>query len=116
MSIKKRHIHDNDLEGIIIIVIFLSKYQLLLFLKYYTDVNKFNLAISLIVLMIGQSLSAGIISFCSIGMATSFIIYRYYYNIQYYFYANAGLSKIKLILQVAAVNVILSALVLLFIR
>ena len=97
----------------ILFVIFLSKYQLLLFLKYYTDVNKFNLLISLIVLMMGQSLPVSIISFCSIGMLAAFIAYRYYYNIQYYFYANAGLSKIKLMVQVAAINAILSTFILL---
>ena len=84
-----------------------------LFLKYYSDVNKFNLLISLIVSTISQNLSAGIISFGSIGLAASFIIYRYYYNIQYYFYANAGLSRIKLVVQAAAVNAILSILILL---
>ncbi len=97
-------------------VIFQSKYQLLLFLKYYSDVNKFNLLISLIVLITGQSLPVSIISFCSVGMVASFIIYRYYYNIQYYFYANAGLSRNKLMLQVGAVNAILSTLILLIIR
>jgi hypothetical protein len=61
--------------------------------------------------MIGQNLSASIISFCSFGMVASFIIYRYYYNIQYYFYANAGLSKNKLMVQVAVVNAILSMLI-----
>ncbi|HRQ51048.1 MAG TPA: hypothetical protein PLR74_10960 [Agriterribacter sp.] len=89
---------------------------MLLFLKYYSDVNKFNLLISLMVLITGQSLAAGIFSFGSVGMVASFIIYRYYYNIQYYFYANAGFSKNKLMVQVAAINAILSTLILLIIR
>lgn len=51
-----------------------------LFLKYYSDVNKFNLLISLILLMISQSLPVSIISFCSIGMVASFIITDHYYK------------------------------------
>ncbi|HTN08933.1 hypothetical protein [Agriterribacter sp.] len=66
--------------------------------------------------MISQSMPVSIISFCSVGMVVSFIIYRYYNNIQYYFYANAGLSKNKLIAQTAAINVTGSTLILLIIQ
>ena len=99
-----------------LIVIFLSKYQLLLFLKYYTDVNKFNLLVSSIPLLLNQSFAVSVLSFGSFGMVASFIIYRYYYNIQYYFYANAGLSKMKLMMRAAVINIILSTLILLIIR
>jgi len=89
---------------------------LFLFLKYYTDVNKFNLLVSSIPLLLNQSFAVSVLSFSSIGVAASLIIYRYYYNIQYCFYANAGLSKMKLMTRVAVINIILSTLILLIIR
>lgn len=87
-----------------------------LFLKYYGDVNQYNLLISFLLLMISRDPAVSILSFCSFGLVISFVIYRYYYNIQYYFYANAGVSKAGLMTRTAVINVVLSSLILLLIK
>ena len=93
--------------NIIITVLKLSMSEL--FLKYYYDVTKYNIYISILVIIFTQRLYAGVISFGTFGMVGSFFVYRYYQNIEYYFYLNAGLSKRGIILKTFKINFIISA-------
>ena len=56
-----------------------------LFLKYYTDVTRYNVLFSILVIILTQQISAGILSFGTFGMGVSLLFYRHYQNIEYYF-------------------------------
>ena len=79
-----------------------------LFFKYYYDVTKYNIYISILVTIVTQRLYAGVISFGTFGMVGSFFVYRYYQNIEYYFYLNKGLSKKSIILSTFIINFVIS--------
>ncbi len=63
-----------------------------LFFKYYYDLTRINILVSIII-----GLQYIVICFGTFGMLISFIIYRYYKNDQYYFYLNHGFTKKELI-------------------
>ncbi len=79
-----------------------------LFLKYYFDVTRYNVLISILVIILTGRLLAAIISFGTFGMVISLFVYRYYQNIEYYFYLNKGLSKKKIILNAFKINFVIS--------
>jgi len=81
-----------------------------LFLKYYYDLTKYNILISILVIILSQHLFAGVVSFGTFGMVISLFVYRYYQNIEYYFYLNGGLSKKKMILNAFKINFIISVI------
>ena len=83
-----------------------------LFLKYYWDVAKYNLLFCILVKIFTQNSYAAVISFGTIGMAVSLILFGYYHDIEYYFYLNAGLSKKAIILKSFTINAIISLIIL----
>jgi hypothetical protein len=83
-----------------------------LFLKYYWDIAKFNLLFCLLVVILTGNIYAAVISFGTIGMPVSLFLFRYYHNIEYYFYLNAGLSKKRIILRSFIINLIISLTIL----
>lgn len=70
-----------------------------LFFKYYYDVTRINILVSIII-----GLQDIAISFGSFGSLISFMIYRYYQNDQYYFYLNHGFTKKELMFKVFMIN------------
>lgn len=81
-----------------------------LYFKYYCDLTKYNILFSVLVTILTQRVYAGVVSFGTIGMLVSLILYRYYQNIEYYFYLNAGLSKKAIILKSVKINFIISVI------
>ncbi len=77
--------------------------------KYYIDLTKFNLGLSLIVTFI-KSPVEGILFFLTGGMILSLIAYEYYYRDEYYFYHNLGLTRTRLVLSAWLFNLGISAL------
>ena len=78
-----------------------------LFLKYYFDVTKYNILVAFLVAFVSLNLRGGILSFGTFGMVISLFIYKYYKDIEYYFYLNAGLTKSRMMVGVFAVNFII---------
>lgn len=85
-----------------------------LFFKYYYDITKYNLLFCIVVMLLTHRLAATIISFGSIGMLVALFIYRYYQNVEYYFYLNAGLTKKGIIVRSFLINALIATLLLLF--
>jgi hypothetical protein len=65
-------------------------------------------------MLLTHRLAATIISFGSIGMLVALFIYRYYQNVEYYFYLNAGLTKKGIIVRSFLINALIATLLLLF--
>ncbi len=84
-----------------------------LFFRYYVDVTKYNLFFCALYIIIRGNLIEGVILFATIGAPISFIIYKYFHNIEYYFYMNGGLSKKHLQLTTFIINLVFSSLILL---
>lgn len=73
------------------------------FRKYYLDLTKFNVAISLLLaFVIGPT--SGIFSFLSTGMVLSLIAYSLFHGNEYYLYYNLGLTRVRLVLTSYLVN------------
>lgn len=70
-----------------------------LFFKYYCDITRINILVSIII-----GLQEIAISFGSFGSVISFMIYRYFQNDQYYFYINQGFTKKELMVKVFMIN------------
>jgi len=84
-----------------------------LFLKYYIDVTKYNLFFCAVFAIIRGNLIEGIVLFGTVGVLISFIIYRYFQNVEYYFYINGGLPKKRLLLTTFIINLAISSLIIL---
>lgn len=85
-----------------------------LFFKYYYDLTKYNLIFCILVMLLTNRLAAVIVSFGTIGMLVALLVYRYYQNIEYYFYLNAGLTKKGIIARSFLINALISLLLLIF--
>ncbi len=82
-----------------------------LFFRYYIDVTKYNLFFCALYIIILGNLIEGIILFGTAGVLMSFIIYKYFHNIEYYFYINGGLSKNRLKFTTFVINLLISSLI-----
>ncbi len=83
-----------------------------LFFKYYFDVTKYNVVFCILFLIITPSFVEFIVLFGTIGIVASFMAYRYFQNIEYYFYLNCGLSKRSLQLKTFIINLATSSIML----
>jgi hypothetical protein len=88
-----------------------------LFFKYYLDTIKYNLlfcaAFSIISFtIISFNITGCLINFATAGTLVSFIVFRYFNNIEYTFYLNRGLTKIQLQVKTLAINILLVLLTL----
>lgn len=81
-----------------------------LFFKYYRDITRYDILFSILVIILTQNIYAAVISFGTLGMVVSLILYKYYQNIEYYFYLNAGLSKKRIILETFKINFLISVI------
>ncbi len=79
------------------------------FLKFYFDSTRYNLAFSILCLIISPL--AGIVSFPTYGLVVGLFCYKQFHGHQYYFYYNLGLSRRKLIIYSFVINLNLSLLV-----
>ena len=80
------------------------------FWKYYLDLTKFNIAISvLLAFVVGPF--GGIFLFFTGGMGLSLIAYSFFHANEYYLYYNLGLTKVRLVLTSSIVNIGVAALV-----
>lgn len=82
-----------------------------LFFRYYYDVNKTNFVITFILVSLFRNPTIFLLSFSGFGFVISFITYDYFHKIEYYFYANGGYSKRKLIYNTIIVNLIISIVI-----
>lgn len=80
------------------------------FWKYYTDLTKFNLGLSLLVAFV-KSPAEGILLFVTGGMLLSLVAYEYFHSHQYYLYHNLGLTRTRLILKAWLLNAGISAII-----
>jgi hypothetical protein len=77
--------------------------------KYYLDLTKFNVAISLLLTsFVGPD--GGIFSFLTGGMILSLIAYSFFHGNEYYLYYNLGLTKVRLVLTSYLINVCVAVL------
>jgi hypothetical protein len=83
-----------------------------LFLKYYFDVTKYNVVFCILFFILRPNIIEFIILFGTIGVVVSFMAYKYFQNIEYYFYANGGLSKTHLQLKTFIINLVASSIIL----
>ncbi|PAM93816.1 hypothetical protein B4N84_16210 [Flavobacterium sp. IR1] len=79
-------------------------------LKYYCDVNFFNLIYTLLVSVLFLNFNYAPIIFASVGTFLGVLSFQYFYSNQYYFYYNLGLTKMKLNTFVFILNLIVSIL------
>ena len=82
-----------------------------IFFKYYIDITRYNLLLCILVLILTRNIYAAVIAFGSFGMLMAIFVYRYYQNIEYYFYLNAGLSKRGIIMLAFKINLLISILI-----
>ncbi|GAB3492286.1 hypothetical protein GCM10027341_06260 [Spirosoma knui] len=80
------------------------------FWKFYTDLTKFNLGLSLLVTFV-KSPVEGILLFVTGGMLLSLIAYEYFHSHEYYLYHNLGLTRMRLIRKAWLLNLGISAIV-----
>jgi hypothetical protein len=84
-----------------------------LFFKYYTDVTRYNLAFCIVLCLFpSANLFEITITFGTAGVLISFWIYKYFQNIEYYFYINKGLTRAHLQVKTFAINFTFSILLL----
>lgn len=83
------------------------------FLKFYGDINLFNLPISLIAGFLAGP-AYGLLVFCSFGIGIGFLGFRYFKENEYYLYYNLGWTKTKLIRKVWLTNTTLAGILFLF--
>jgi|SoiMethySBSTD1v2_1073268.scaffolds.fasta_scaffold05344_19 hypothetical protein len=86
-----------------------------LYFLYYWNVTRYNLVLSALIMTLSLSFVNGMICFGSFGIPGSFLAYRYFHNIQYLFYLNAGFSKKRLMLTTAFINILISIITILII-
>lgn len=79
------------------------------FWKYYLDLTKFNLGLSLLVTFI-KSPADGILLFLTGGMLLILVAYEYFHSQDYYLYHNLGLTRTRLMLQAWLLNLGISVL------
>lgn len=79
------------------------------FWKYYLDLTKFNLGLSLLVTF-AKSPAEGILLFLTGGMILSLIAYEYFHRNEYYLYHNLGFTRIRLVLTAWLFNLGISSL------
>ena len=73
------------------------------FRKYYLDVTRYNLGISILLALLSDTLN-GIICFSTGGMLLALLSFKYFQNNQYYLYYNLGFTKTSLILKTWLIN------------
>ncbi|MFD2937429.1 hypothetical protein ACFS25_26895 [Spirosoma flavum] len=78
------------------------------FWKYYMDLTKFNLGLSLLVTFV-KSPAEGILLFLTGGMLLSLVAYEYFHSHEYYLYYNLGLTRTRLMLKAWLMNLGISA-------
>lgn len=81
-------------------------------LKYYCDVNFFNLIYSSLLGVLFFNFFYILIVFASVGTLLGILSFSYFYNNEYYFYHNLGFTKRKLNLTVLLLNISLSIIIL----
>jgi hypothetical protein len=65
----------------------------ILFLKYFYDVTKINIIVSIFIGIITESVLGFIICFGIFGEIIGFVVYSHFKREQYYFYLNKGYTK-----------------------
>lgn len=78
------------------------------FWKYYMDVTRYNIAISVILALITLNPLNGIVCLATGGMVIGLYCYKQFQQSQYYFYYNIGITKRKLITFTWLINIALS--------
>ena len=86
-----------------------------LFFLYYWNVTRYNVVLSFLIALLSLSPINGVLCFGTLGILASFIGFRYFHNLQYLFYLNAGYSKKQLIVLTTLINVIIAAVIFLLI-
>ena len=82
-----------------------------LFFNYYLDTTKFNLIFCLIFYILRPNLVEISVLFGTVGTFISFVIYKYYNNIEYYFYLNKGISRLSLKRNTFLINIVISVMI-----
>jgi len=83
-----------------------------LFLKYYFDITKINLLVTLVI----GFFSSFIICFGTFGTLISFMIYSYFQKEQYYFYLNQGFTKLELMRKTFLLNFLIATVLFVIFR
>ena len=86
-----------------------------LYLLYYWHVTRYNLVLSVLITVLSFNPVSGAICFGSFGVLASFLAYRYFHNLQYLFYLNAGFSKKELMMKTALINISISIIMIIII-
>jgi hypothetical protein len=85
-------------------------------LKYFIDVNLFNIIYSILVGVIFLNPKYIPICFGSCGTFLGFLSYNYFYKNEYFFYFNLGYSKKKLFKIMWILNLIISIITFLIVK
>lgn len=86
-----------------------------LFFVYYWHATRYNLVVSFLIAVLSLNLVNGVLCFGTFGIVASFLGYRYFQNLQYLLYLNAGYSKKKLMLTTALINISIALVIFLLI-
>ena len=79
--------------------------------KYYLDTSLFNLGFSVLVgLYSGFPWAVGV--YASFGTLVGFLAFSYFWESQYYFYYNLGLTKQALMVRTWIINLVVATLLL----
>lgn len=86
------------------------------FIKYFLDINLFNVIYSILVGILFLTPKYIPICFGSFGTVVGYLSYNYFFKNEYYFYFNLGLTKKKLILLVWCLNLVISTIIFIILK
>ena len=78
-----------------------------LFFKYYLDTAFYNVLFCILFAAMLNTFEC-VVLFGTFGTFVSFLVYRQFQNIEYYFYRNGGLSKFNLQAKTVIINLSLA--------
>jgi hypothetical protein len=81
-----------------------------LFFKYYWDTAFYNVLFCILFAVVLNVFEC-VVLFGTFGTFVSFLVYRHFQNIEYYFYRNGGLSKFNLQAKTGMVNLVVAFII-----
>lgn len=78
-----------------------------IFIKYFIDLNQFNLIFSVLIGLLFFNIKYIPIFYGTIGTIVGYLSFNYFYKKEYYFYYNYGYSRNKLLFKTYKINIII---------
>ena len=82
-----------------------------IFFRFYFDVTRYNAIFCIVYFLVMKNMLEAFLIFGIFGNVGAFLIYKYFQDVEYYFYLNWGLSKRFLIIKTFSINLMLSIII-----